>query len=97
MPNNPYKKQPVIDIHEVPDWDRRQDKWGELVKDVLSLTPGSSLPVLFETKKEAHHCRNAVRYRANIALGKPGVRTRLVEREDGKYELYLMRLNMSEE
>lgn len=94
--DQPYQKLDIIDIENVPDWDRRPDKWGQLVRDVLSLEPGKSLPVLFDSRKQAHHARNAVRYRANTQLGKAEIRTRLVQRKDGKYELHLIRLPYAE-
>lgn len=91
MRNNPYTKQSLIDSTEVPDWKRREEKWSDLVEDVLQLEPGQTLPVLFDDPKAANRARNAVRDRANRLLNKAVIRTRLVKREDGKVELFLIR------
>ena len=91
MASKTYRKLDIIDASDVPEWQRREPKWDELVQDVLSLEPGQSLPVLFDSNKAAQRARNAVRDRANAILRKPVIRTRLIKREDGKVELFLIR------
>jgi hypothetical protein len=86
MIDKPFKIKGVVDAETVPSWTRRESKWEDLVEAVLNLAPGKSLEVEFPDKRTAERARNAVRDTANLRLGKPLVRTRIVE-EEGSEEV----------
>jgi hypothetical protein len=88
-----YKILPQIEADEVPDWKRREPKWSELVDAVLALTPGKTLPVLFDDIKVAKMARNAVRDMANMRAKRIVVRTRLEKQDNGTAKLFLTRLH----
>ncbi len=94
--NKTYTILPIVDLEEVPDWQRRIPKWDQLVGEVINLPPGKSLPVLFPDEKSARQARNAVRDRANLMLKKPVIRTRMQKQDDGQVILHLLRLEDGE-
>jgi hypothetical protein len=87
-----YKKLNIVEIDDVPNWERRKPKWLELVEDVKKLTPGQTLPVAFDDEKAAKRAQNAVRDAANLEARAVIVRTRVVVQDNGTAILYLMRV-----
>lgn len=89
----PYTIKRVIEADMVPDWNRTQPKWSELVEKVLSLKPNQSLEVEFDDPAQAARARDAVRDTANLQARAVIVRTRLVEKENGEATLFLIKVN----
>jgi Glu-tRNA(Gln) amidotransferase subunit E-like FAD-binding protein len=90
--STPYSVKGVVDADEVPDWERTQPKWTDLVDQVMALEPGQALQVEFTDQKAAERARNAVRDTANARARAVVVRTRLRKTKDGAM-LYLTRVN----
>ena len=87
-----YKILPKIDNNEVPDWDRRDRKWGDLVEEFMKVPEGKTLPVVFESQNEAKRARNAVRDTVNLRAGKVIISTRVAKNNDKSYTLFLTRV-----
>jgi TusA-related sulfurtransferase len=90
-----YKKLDIIDVTDVPNWERRKPKWADLADDVEKLEPGQTLVVEFDDEKAAKRAQNAVRDTVNLKARAVILRTRVVVEEDGKSILYLMRTHPS--
>lgn len=88
-----YKVLPKVDMDDVPDWDRRERKWEDIVNMALNLEPGKTIPLLFDTHREAKRARNAVRDAVNLRVGKVVLRTRIVLNDDGTAILYMSKLH----
>ena len=82
----------VVDASEVPNWARREPKWKTLIDAISAIEPGQSLVVTFNSHKEANRARNTVRDKINLRIGQAVIRTRVVNREDGKADVYFTRL-----
>jgi len=87
-----YEIAGIVSAAEVPNWARREPKWKALIDAISQVEPGSSLMVTFAGKKEANRARNTVRDKINLTIGQAVIRTRVVNREDGKTDVYFTRL-----
>ena len=87
-----YEITGIISASEVPNWARREPKWKTLIDAITQVEPGNSLMVTFASKKEANRARNTVRDKINLAIGQAVIRMRVVNREDGKTDVYFTRL-----
>lgn len=93
-----YKIKPPVSNTDVPLF--RDSKWVTLVDLVLELSSGKSLPVEFQSYKDARQARNAIRDRVNDILTQKGindqVRTRMIKHSEDKWELFFVRIPAKE-
>jgi hypothetical protein len=82
----------IVDASEVPNWARREPKWKVLIDAIIKVEPGQSLLVTFSSRKEANRARNTVRDKINLQIGQAVIRTRVVDRPDGRSDVYFTRL-----
>lgn len=87
-----YEIGKVVDAAEVPNWARREPKWKALIEAIVKIEPGQSLLVTFASHKEANRARNTVRDKINLQIGQAVIRTRVVDRDDGRADVYFTRL-----
>lgn len=89
----PFKVLPNIDIDQVPDWDRRERKWEDLIKLIEEIPPGKTRPFEFDNHQEAKRARNAVRDTVNLRAGAVVIRTRVIFKDSGTAILYVSKLH----
>lgn len=93
-----YRILNLIEATQVPDWNRRPRKWGELIDLAIKLAPGKTVPILFDGNDDnlstANMARNAVRDTVNLKLKGIATRTRVVENDDKTATLYITRLTL---
>ncbi len=87
-----YEIGSIVDASQVPNWARREPKWKALIEAISQVEPGQSLVVTFANHKEANRARNTVRDKINLQVGQAVIRTRVVDRIDGKADVYFTRL-----
>lgn len=87
-----YEIGKIVDASEVPNWARREPKWKNLIEAIARIEPGQSLMVTFANHKEANRARNTVRDKINLQVGQAVIRTRVVDRTDGRCDVYFTRL-----
>jgi len=103
MENTQKKDQPeeytiggIVDPSEVPNWARREPKWGKLIEAIEQLTPGQTLTVIFPDQGSANRARNTVRDTLNLRIGRAVIRTRVVVGDDKQVTTYFTRLRDNE-
>jgi hypothetical protein len=82
----------IVDSTNVPNWARREPKWGALIESINQVKPGDSLTVIFSNLDVANRARNTVRDTINMSLGRAAIRTRVVSTPEGKCTVYFTRL-----
>lgn len=87
-----YEIGQIVDASQVPNWARREPKWKTLIDAISAVEPGQSLLVTFASHKEANRARNTVRDKINLQVGQAVIRTRVVDRSDGRADVYFTRL-----
>jgi TusA-related sulfurtransferase len=80
-----------ISSDSVPNWARRPPKWSALIEVIMTLHPGESLEVVFESEAAAKQARNTIRDTINLKLDTAAIRTRVVQNE-GSTTVYFTRL-----
>jgi hypothetical protein len=93
-----YEIGGIVPASEVPNWARRETKWGDLIERIEQLQPGSSLYVFFPDLKSAYNARNAVRDTINLEIGRAQIRTRVIkgENERDRVKVFFTMLRPSE-
>jgi TusA-related sulfurtransferase len=89
-----YEIEGIISPDEVPNWAKKQPKWGELTDKVRDLKPGETLSVAFEDYKTANRARHQIRDILSLKYGQAVVRTRVVKDfKDGKVRAYFTKIH----
>ncbi len=91
-----WEVEEEMDHANVPNWARRDPKYGSLIERVLAIAPTKTLKVKFPNEAAAIRARNNVRDTIHREKRLAILATRVVKEDDGSARVYFTKLTDEE-